>query len=63
LGVVGLGEGGDRPDVSCVFSGGLPVELEAGQSVRIIGTVRGLIPTAGVPLMVDCELADDRDSP
>jgi hypothetical protein len=60
LGFASLGDGGDRPDVTCVFSGPLPTELEMGQTGRITGTVRGLIATAGVPLLVECELTADQ---
>jgi hypothetical protein len=61
LGAVGLSDGPkeDRVQVQCVFQGGWPASLTVGASCRIEGTFRGVIATAGVPLLVDCELADE----
>ena len=46
-----------RPQVACVFSGGLPEGIKVGKVCQIEGTYREVMPTSGVPLLVNCKKA------
>jgi hypothetical protein len=49
----------DQSQTICVFRRGVPEGLEVGATCRIEGTFRGVIPTSGVPMLINSELAAD----
>lgn len=56
-GIVGFGEDGeDALQAVCVFTLGVPDQLEVGSQVTLEGVYRGLKPTSRVPILTGCRV-------